>query len=162
MENKGNPDRVLQSIYAKSRDNARTPFQWDDGHEAGFTTGKPWIKVNPNYTEINAKQAVEDENSIYHYYRKLIRLRKQHPIIVHGNYQLILPDDEQVFTYMRTFEHEKLLIITNFSADHVSFELPSEVEFEADEILIGNYKIESDHFRKFTLRPYEARVYKGF
>lgn len=159
----GNEDReqVMESIYAKSRDNARTPFQWSDDPQAGFTTGEPWIKVNPNYKEINAEQAVGDPDSIYHYYRKLIQLRKQYPIIVYGDYQLLLPDHEQIFAYLRTYDKQKLLVITNFSKEHIPLELPADVKFSANELLISNYEVDSNNLNKFTLRPYEARVYLG-
>ncbi|WP_018393471.1 alpha-glucosidase [Bacillus sp. 37MA] len=160
----GNEDHhsVMESIYAKSRDNTRTPFQWNDQLAAGFTTGEPWIKVNPNYEEVNAEKAVNDENSIYHYYRKLIQLRKQHPIIVYGDYQLILPDHDQIFAYIRTYEKEKLLVITNFSGKPVAFQLPENEEFTPKELLIINYEKELEYnLRNLTLKPYEARVYLG-
>ncbi|SFD88638.1 oligo-1,6-glucosidase [Lentibacillus persicus] len=162
VENGEDPNKVMESIYAKGRDNARTPFQWDDSKNAGFTTGEPWMKVNPNYRTINAKQARDDANSIYHYYRKLIRLRKRHPVIVYGDYQLILPEDEQVYAYLRSYHDEKLLVITNFSGDHVPFELPADAAFTAEESLIGNYgDFPADSYTRVTLKPYEARVYKG-
>jgi oligo-1,6-glucosidase len=154
------PKKVMESIYAKGRDNARTPFQWDDSENAGFTTGKPWIKVNPNYKEINAKQAIEDPNSIYHYYRKLIQLRKKHPIIVYGAYDLILPDHEQIYAYTRTYHDEKLLVILNFSEQQPVFELPGNLSFSQKELLISNYQVDSDEkIDQFKLKPYEARVY---
>lgn len=157
-----NQDHVMESIYVKGRDNARTPFQWNDQASAGFTTGEPWIKVNPNYKEINAEKAVADEHSIYHYYRKLIQLRKQYPIIVYGDYQLILPDHEQIFAYLRTYENEKLLVITNFSEEQITFELPTNTAFQPHELLINNYEVkDTDHPKNFVLKPYEARVYKG-
>ncbi|RSK47846.1 glycoside hydrolase family 13 protein [Bacillus canaveralius] len=162
IEGNESHDKVMESIYVKGRDNARTPFQWDDSEHAGFTTGEPWLKINPNYHEINAKQAVKDHNSVYHYYRKLIKLRKQHPIIVYGDYQLILPEDKQIFAYTRSLENEKLLVITNFSGESVPFSLPEDVEFTAVELLISNYAIEGKPSLSFELRPYEARVYKGF
>ncbi|MFD1849351.1 glycoside hydrolase family 13 protein [Oceanobacillus bengalensis] len=156
------PKKVMESIYVKGRDNARTPVQWDASENAGFTTGEPWIKVNENYKEINAEQVVADEDSIYHYYRELIQLRKKHPIIVYGDYTLILPEHDKLYAYTRTYEGEKLLVVTNFSGENVGFELPHDVAFEAQEQLISNYP-ETGHgdYRSFTLRPYEARVFKG-
>ncbi|ENH95997.1 oligo-1,6-glucosidase [Gracilibacillus halophilus YIM-C55.5] len=157
-----NHAEIMQAIYAKGRDNARTPFQWDDSENAGFTDAEPWMKVNQNFKEINAKQAVEDENSVYHYYRKLIQLRKNHPIIVYGNYQLILPNDQKIFAYLRNYQSEKLLVVTNFSDDHVNFDLPEDIAFTANELLISNYEIQNEtDDQSFTLSPYEARVYKG-
>ncbi|WP_066190119.1 MULTISPECIES: glycoside hydrolase family 13 protein [Gracilibacillus] len=162
IEGDADPDQVMESIYVKGRDNARTPFQWDDSANAGFTDGTPWLKVNGNYPEINAKQAVDDEQSIYHYYRQLIQLRKTHPIIVYGEYQLILDDHEQIYAYLRHDEGEKLLVITNFSDQSVDFQLPSDVSFQAEELLISNYdQTAADSLPAFTLKPYEARVYKG-
>ncbi|MFC2947805.1 glycoside hydrolase family 13 protein [Virgibacillus sediminis] len=163
-ENGEDPASVMESIYAKGRDNARTPFQWNHTKHGGFTTGEPWIKVNPNYLNINAEQAVEDEQSIFHYYRELIRLRKKHPIIVYGDYQLILPDHEKIYAYMRNYEEQKLLVVCNFSDDEVEFKLPQEISFTAEESMIGNYgygEFPSDSYAAFTLKPYEVRVYKG-
>ncbi|WP_156289339.1 glycoside hydrolase family 13 protein [Oceanobacillus salinisoli] len=159
----GNQDlsKVMESIYVKGRDNARTPFQWDASVNAGFTTGKPWIKINPNYKEINAEQAVSDDESIYHYYRQLIELRKKHELIVHGDYKLILPKHDKIYAYTRTFEGQKLLVVTNFSEENVEFRLPEGIAFEGKEKLIGNYPDANDNYQVFTLRPYEARVYKG-
>jgi oligo-1,6-glucosidase len=160
MEQGEDTKKVMESIYAKGRDNARTPFQWDDSENAGFTTGTPWIKVNPNYKEINAKQAIEDPNSIYHYYRKLIQLRKQHPIIVYGTYDLILPEHEQIYAYTRIYHNEKLLVILNFSDQQPVFEWPKDLSFSYKELLISNYQVDGDEKIDFIkLKPYEARVY---
>ncbi len=154
------PAKVMESIYVKGRDNARTPFQWDDSENAGFTTGEPWLKVNQNYKEINAKLAVQDPHSIYHYYRKIIALRKKHPIIVYGDYELILPEHESIFAYTRTYEGEKVLVITNFSSDEVQITLPANVP--SVELLISNYDVEkTEEISTINLKPYEARVYKS-
>lgn len=155
------PTDVMKSIYVKGRDNARTPVQWDDTDHAGFTTGTPWIKVNPNYKEINAKQAVADENSVFHYYKKLIQLRKQHEIIVYGSYQLLYENDESIYAYTRTLHDEKLVVVTNFTNHSIPFELPGNIEFSSKEFLMGNYPVDiEEDVRQFTLKPYEARVYK--
>lgn len=141
-------------IY-KSRDNARTPMQWDDTENAGFTAGTPWISVNPNYTEINAKKQTADPDSVFHYYKKLISLRKQYPVIVYGAYELLLKDSEELFVYTRTLEHQKLLVVCSFSENACSFRVPE--EFHDAECLISNmpssYTKETDE-----LRPYEAFV----
>lgn len=97
-------------MRAKSRDNARIPSQWDDGANAGFTTGTQWIMVNPNYTEINAKAEMEDPNSVFHYYKKLLALRKENPVIIYGIYDLLLPESEELYVYTRTVGDEKLLV----------------------------------------------------
>ena len=93
---------IMESIYAKGRDNARTPMQWDDTAHAGFTTGTPWMQVNPNYREINAEAARKDPDSVFHYYRKLIRLRKENPIFAEGDFRLLLEEDENIFAYVRS------------------------------------------------------------
>jgi oligo-1,6-glucosidase len=159
VQNGEDPAKVMESIYVKGRDNARTPFQWDETEHGGFTTGTPWLKVNPNYTEINAKQAVEDKNSIYHYYRKLIQLRKDYPIIVHGSYDLLVPEDEKIYVYTRKFESQTLLVVLNFSGEHQSYNIPAELKGKRSEILISNYSGNEDLDVKASLKPYEAIAY---
>ncbi|MEC5422954.1 alpha-glucosidase [Virgibacillus sp. C22-A2] len=156
-----NPAELMQAIYVKSRDNARTPMQWDSTKHAGFTEGTPWLAVNPNYPPINAEQAVADPDSIYHYYRQLIALRKKHDIIVHGSYQLLLPDSEEIFAYTRKYESECLLIASNFTANDIDFTVPEEINmYNEKHLLIGNYKTSTLYFRHLiTLKPYETRVY---
>lgn len=146
---------MMKYLRKKSRDNARTPFQWDDTQQAGFTTGKPWIMVNPNYKETNAARQLEDPDSVFHYYQNLIRLRKEHEIVVYGTYELLLPESKEIYMYTRTWKDEKLLVICNFSGDTVHVELPE--EFVGAEILISNYKDVSVHI-EMTVRPYEAFV----
>lgn len=151
---------IMEAIYIKGRDNARTPMQWDSSENAGFTAGTPWLKLNPNYREINAAQAVADQDSIYHYYRKLIKLRKEHDIIVFGKYDLILENHENIYAYTRTLGTERLVVMSNFSGDETQFDLPDNIEFNTAEMLIGNYKVhEREPITSLTLKPYEARVY---
>ncbi|MEH7443772.1 alpha-glucosidase [Bacillus sp. JJ1122] len=159
-QNGEDPAKVMESIYVKGRDNARTPFQWDETDHGGFTTGTPWLKVNPNYKEINAKLAVGDEHSIYHYYRKLIQLRKEHPIIVHGSYEILLPEDENVYAYTRTYESKTLLVALNFSKENQIFEVPAELQGKKNEILITNYSRQDSLQTTIALKPYEAIVYQ--
>lgn len=143
--NKGyDPDKILKAIHYRGRDNARTPMQWDATEHAGFTTGTPWINVNPNYRDINVEQALKDENSVFHYYKKLIRLRKEHPIIVYGSYELLLEDDEQIYAYVRKFNDEQLLVITNFSSEQPTFTLPSHITFTEKHLLISNYAVDEN------------------
>ena len=144
---------VMNSIYAKGRDNARTPMQWEDSHQAGFTEGTPWIRVNSNYKEINAKQQLSDPNSIFHYYQKLIRLRKENPVFVDGKFDLLLPEDEKIFTYTRTDEHTKMLVCANFTDEEVSCPLLD--EWKDGEVWIRNYE---DDREGNVLRPYEAVI----
>jgi oligo-1,6-glucosidase len=156
-------EEMMRGIHERSRDNARTPIQWDDSENGGFTTGTPWIKVNPNYKQINAKQALEDEHSIFYYYQTLIRLRKEEPVMVHGAYDVLLEDHEQLWAYTRTLENEQLLVVCNFSDTRQDFELPEAVAYERHELLIANREIEEgSSAQSFTLEPYEARVYKLF
>jgi oligo-1,6-glucosidase len=160
-EGKEAPEKIMTSIYAKGRDNARTPIQWDDSEHAGFTTGEPWIKVNPNYKEINAKQAVEDPNSVYNYYKRLIQLRKENPIIVYGIYDLILPEHDQIYAFIRTYEDQMLLVVLNFSGEQAAFRLPENISYNEKHLTISNYQVDSNEdIESFTLKPYEARVYK--
>jgi oligo-1,6-glucosidase len=154
------PADMLKILHAKSRDNARTPVQWDDSDQAGFTANTPWIKVNPNYKEINVAQALADKDSIFYYYQKLIQLRKENPVIVYGNYDLILDSHEQIYAFTRTLDDDRLLIILNFSENTPEFNLPEDISHSTSDLLISNYNVDaSDDIRKITLRPYEARVY---
>ncbi|MDP7976943.1 glycoside hydrolase family 13 protein [Bacillus sp. WLY-B-L8] len=153
-------EKVMQSIYAKGRDNARTPMQWENSEHAGFTTGKPWLQVNPNYKDINAWQALRDPQSIFYYYKKLIELRKKHEIIVYGTYDLILEEHPSIFAYVRTWKDEKLLVIANFTEESCVFELPEEITHSSSELLIHNYDVQSELIENIALQPYETRVYK--
>ncbi|RNA68788.1 glycoside hydrolase family 13 protein [Alteribacter keqinensis] len=153
---------IMKSIYVKGRDNARTPVQWNDGLNAGFTTGTPWLKVNPNYTEINAEQAVNDPDSTFHYYKKLINLRHTNEIIVYGGYDLLAEKDDSVFAYERTLDGEKLLVVCNFYGEETSFEVPSHYAGKEGTLLISNYDNEAvrELPESIGLRPFEAAVYK--
>ncbi|MFF2853037.1 alpha-glucosidase [Peribacillus sp. NPDC058002] len=152
-------ERMMSAIHARSRDNARTPIQWNDSRNAGFTKGTPWIKVNPNFPEINAEKAYNDPNSIFHFYKKLIQLRKKHEIVVYGRFELLWPDDERIFAYTRSFEEEKLLVLCNFKEEEASYTLPEELHAYSATRLIGNYDQEEEGISSKPLRPYECRVY---
>ncbi|OQO69555.1 glucohydrolase [Enterococcus villorum] len=149
-------ENILRSINAKGRDNARTPMQWDRSPNAGFTKGIPWLHVNPNYKEINVQSALADKHSIFYTYKKLIELRKQHEIIVWGEYQLITETPDDVFAYYRLYEEEKWLIVCNISEKTNQISLPSG-DFS---IVIANYPQEETPKGEITLRPYEAFVLK--
>ncbi|WEG13560.1 alpha-glucosidase [Pullulanibacillus sp. KACC 23026] len=154
-------EEIRKGIHERGRDNARTPVQWSAEPHGGFTTGEPWISVNPNYKTINAEQAMLDPDSIFHYYKKLIQLRKEHPVIVYGNYQLILENDEHIYAYIREFNGEKLVAICNFSEENRTFELPEAIQFNSEKLLISNYEVNVDeNVQSFELKPYEARVYQ--
>ncbi|QRZ62135.1 alpha-glucosidase [Rothia sp. ZJ932] len=151
-------DDMMRYISASGRDNARTPMQWDTTENAGFTTGSPWLKLNPRYTEINAKEALADENSVFYHYKKLIELRHAHPIVVNGTYKLLDADDNQVYAYLRYGQGESegqvLLVISNFT----DAELERDYGYDLTEtqLLISNYE---DAPAGNTLRPYESVVF---
>ena len=144
---------MFPKIAHKSRDNARTPMQWDASANAGFTTGTPWIAVNPNYKKINVADQLKREDSVFHYYQKLIRLRKENEIIVYGNYELLLPEDENIFAYVRTLDNQKLLVVCNFSKSEQKFDFSG---YENAKVLISNYN--RDAGEDGILKPYEATV----
>lgn len=144
-------DAVMAAIYARGRDNARTPMQWSREKHAGFTTGNPWLPVNENYTQINATAALKDPDSIFYYYQKLIQLRKEYSVFTDGDFRLLCPDDQEIFAYIRENEEEQLLVVCNFSAKQQDFCLPE--EFAQADFLISNYP-ESAR----GLRPYEAFI----
>nr|WP_296008790.1 alpha-glucosidase [uncultured Blautia sp.] len=148
-------EEMMRYLRYKSRDNARTPFQWDDSENAGFTTGTPWIMVNPNYKEINAKAELADPNSVFYYYQKLIQLRKEKEIIVYGTYDLLLPESKELYAYTRTLGEEKLLVVCNFSENEVEMEIPA--EFQKGTYLISNYETRPVE-NTMMLRPYESFV----
>lgn len=142
-------------IVFKSRDNARTPMQWDDSAQAGFTSGTPWIAVNPNYREINAKAETADPDSVFHYYRKLIALRKKNPIMVYGKYEAMMEDNEELFVYTRTLGQEKLLVVCSFCDHETALTIPE--EFVGTSCLISNTG-NAYTGNEVTLQPYEAFV----
>lgn len=144
---------MFPKIAHKSRDNARTPMQWDASENAGFTTGTPWIAVNPNYKKINVEDQLKREDSVFNYYKKLIRLRKENEIIVYGNYELLLPEDENIFAYVRSLDGKKLLTVCNFSKSEQKFDFQG---YENAEVLISNYN--RDAGEDGILKPYEAIV----
>ena len=154
---KVSPEDMMRYIRLRGRDNARTPMQWDDSANAGFTTGTPWIMVNPNYTEINAKTEMEDPDSVFRYYQKIIGLRKKEKVMVYGTYQLLDPDNEKLYVYTRTLDNEKLLVICNFTEEEETYSVPE--EFSKGEVLISSYHREKAE-KEIMLKPYEALVLK--
>lgn len=146
-----------KAVAKKGRDHARTPMQWDDGKHAGFTDGEPWLAVNPRYQEINVKESLSDEDSIFYYYQKLIGLRKQHKVIVHGDYQLLHEDDPQIFAYIREYRGEKLLVAVNLSEEKAQFHAPPELFEDKWDVLLSNYARERlDISGSMDMEPYEA------
>ena len=146
-------DDFKKAVWNKSRDNARTPMQWDDSDNAGFTTGKPWFGVSDRYKEINVKQALADKDSIFYYYKKLIELRHKESLLTEGNYQLLLPEDEKIFAYLRNTENETWLIVANMSEDTALTDELKPFVNDKQDIMIGNYdRANLDE----ALRPYES------
>jgi oligo-1,6-glucosidase len=154
-------EEIFKGIHERGRDNARTPVQWDRSANAGFTTGTPWINVNPNYETINAEAVLKDEDSIFYYYKKLIELRKQNEVVVYGTYDVVMENDEQIFAYTRTLGDVQLLVICNFSDQNPVFKLPESVRYATKDLMISNLEVdENEAIEELTLQPYEARVYR--
>ncbi|WP_409272274.1 alpha,alpha-phosphotrehalase [Neobacillus sp. SCS-31] len=154
---------ILEILKSKSRDNSRTPVQWDASANAGFTSGTPWIGVAGNYRDINVEKALADKDSVFYHYKMLIGLRKEYDIITHGDYKLILAEDQRIFAYTRSWNGETLLVVNNFYGKNAQFELPDDVRIEGvggkASVLISNYKDHPKDYRSFTLRPYESVVF---
>ncbi|WHY64645.1 alpha,alpha-phosphotrehalase [Neobacillus sp. SuZ13] len=152
---------IIEILKQKSRDNSRTPVQWNATAHAGFTNGTPWIQTARNYQEINAEKALKDSNSIFFHYQKLIQLRKEYDVITDGEYQPISNEDDSVFAYLRTSDTEQLLVINNFYAKEHIFVLPSHLHLEVDEseMLLSNYEDSISLSQEILLRPYESIVY---
>lgn len=148
-------EEIMKSLHAKSRDNARTPMQWDDSENAGFTSGKPWIKVNPNYKEINAKKQRKDENSVFSHYKKLIAYRKEYDVFTEGDFTLHYEEHPEIFVYERNYKHERLVVIANFFGNSVVFDKGELLKDAEATCLLHNYMDEEEGI----LRPYEAYMY---
>lgn len=152
---------VMDVIWKSGRDNSRTPMQWNDTENAGFTDGTPWMKVNPNYRDINVEQSQADADSIYYYYKKLIRLRKEHDVLIYGTYALVLPEHAYIYAYTRTLGDEKVLVLANLFAEETDVSLPDELRVDGAELLLANDAVEEDGLtQKMHFKPFEARVYK--
>ena len=154
---KREPEELIKCFQHRGRDNARTPMQWDDSENAGFTSGTPWIGVNPNYKVVNAKAQRQDPASVFSYYKKLIRLRKEHDIIVYGDFTLLMEDSPAVFAYMRTLGEQKLLVLCNFTKEEQTIDIPAQERCSTGEVMISNYDREQAEDIE-TLKPYEAVV----
>jgi oligo-1,6-glucosidase len=145
-----------------SRDHARTPMQWSDDEHAGFTTGEPWFDVNGNYTEINVDSARADEGSVWHHYRELVDLRHDEDVLVYGEYELLLPDDERIYAYTRTLGDVRTLIVLNWSDERAPFELDATTGLDpADStVVLANYDGAATRPIERSYRPYEAVVFR--
>lgn len=146
-------------LKIKARDNGRTPMQWDGTENAGFTTGKPWIVVNPNYTEINAEKEAQDPDSVLNFYKELIRFRKGNEVIINGDFKQYYPKHKDLFCYERSYNGKRLFVITNFKNKKVDFKLPESVNYTTCKVGLHNYK-EDVKLGNMTLKPYEAVVFE--
>ena len=152
-------EQMMDAIWKSGRDNARTPMQWDGSEHAGFTTGQPWLQVNPNYESINVSNALDNKDSIFYHYKKLIDLRKNSEYsdtIIYGEYKLLLPDDEQIFAYIREDENYKLLLVANFSEEEVT----RAIEGEVNQVILSNYDATDYNLSSLKLRPYETVIFE--
>lgn len=152
-------EELMEIIWATTRDNSRTPMQWNSSMNAGFSTGKPWLGMNPNYPEINVESQKKDPNSILNFYKKMISVKKKNPIFIYGTYDLLMEEDEQVYAYTRTLDNEKAVIICNLTDKKASYEYKN-IDLDYNDLVISNYEVEPhNNTTGFILKPYETRVY---
>ncbi|UQU66707.1 alpha-glucosidase [Couchioplanes caeruleus] len=157
VEHEGrSPEDVLTVLRARGRDNARTPMQWDASPHAGFTTGTPWLAVNPNHTEINADAAAKDPDSVYHFYRRLIELRHDDPVVVYGDFTMLLPDDERLYAFTRRHGDAELLVIGNFSGEPARAEIDDAGAWSSAELVLTNAPAPAG----LELEPWQVVVYR--
>ncbi len=149
-------EKMMEGIYANGRDNARTPMQWNNEVNAGFSAAQPWLKVNPNYTEINVQAALNEPDSVFFHYQKLIKLRKEQPIMTYGQYIPLLDDHPDIFAYLRVQNEQRIIVLNNFSAKKITVSLPAEVQYIKGQCLISNYQPHHALADEITLQPYES------
>lgn len=158
LKSKGGDEKAfIEAQKIMGRDNSRTPMQWNASENAGFTTGKPWLKVNPNYKYINVESQEENPDSVLHYFRRMVKLRKEKLVLTYGRYTLIASKHKKIYAYTRVLDEDKLLVLLNFTKDEVKFELPKGINLK-ENIFINNYndfKIENDSIK---LQPYQAVI----
>lgn len=154
-------EEMKEGIYVHGRDNARTPMQWSSEKNAGFTDGTPWIKVNPNYKEINVENNLKDKDSVFYYYKKLIEMRKKYDVIVYGDYKEYLENNKEGYFYTRELGQEKMLVLLNFKRENITVKIPKEALPKDCALLINNYKTNARLESEMTLRPYQSLVYLG-
>ncbi|EMN7730111.1 alpha,alpha-phosphotrehalase [Bacillus cereus] len=155
-------EEIIGILKQKSRDNSRTPMQWNEEMNSGFTTSTPWISAAENFKEINVEKALEDKESVFYHYKKLIELRKTYDVITEGEYAILDKNDSKIWAYTRTTESEVLLVINNFYGEEITYSVPAHVQLDGmkQEILLSNYKDASNDITKLNLRPYESIVYR--
>ncbi|WP_242292207.1 alpha,alpha-phosphotrehalase [Bacillus cereus group sp. BfR-BA-01441] len=155
-------EEIIGILKQKSRDNSRTPMQWNEEMNSGFTTSTPWISAAENFKEINVEKALEDKESVFYHYKKLIELRKIYDVITEGEYAILDKNDPKIWAYTRTTESEVLLVINNFYGEEITYSVPAHVQLDGmkQEVLLSNYKDASKDIAKLNLRPYESIVYR--
>ncbi|HFK1465013.1 MULTISPECIES: alpha,alpha-phosphotrehalase [Bacillus] len=155
-------EEIIGILKQKSRDNSRTPMQWNEEMNSGFTTSIPWISAAENFKEINVEKALEDKESVFYHYKKLIELRKTYDVITEGEYAILDKNDPKIWAYTRTTESEVLLVINNFYGEEITYSVPAHVQLDGmkQEVLLSNYKDASKDIAKLNLRPYESIVYR--
>ena len=153
-------EEIIKILKLSSRDNARSPMQWNDKRNAGFTEGIPWFYINKNYKKVNVENQLKDSKSVLNFYKKLIGIRKKNKVFIYGNYEMILKEHSSIFAYVRNFKDKKAIVICNFSSSNVLYRYDT-IELKYSNFLLGNYPIEKDEgITECTLRPYETRIYK--
>lgn len=152
-------EKAEQRIRETTRGNARTPVQWNDSENAGFTTGTPWMPVNPNYHEINVEKDMADPNSMFHHYKAAIRFRKEHPVAIYGDYKEHYAKSKELYVYERNYEGQRLLIVCSFSDKAVRFDAPKDFDLNGGQAVLCNYPENPVEDNGFVTRPYETRVY---
>lgn len=153
-------EESLEIVKATTRDNARTPMQWSNTKNGGFTNGDPWLKVNKNYKKINVEDQLQDNDSILNFYKDMIRIRKENIGLIYGKYTFVVEQKDEVYAYTRILDNQKYIIITNISKEYVIFKY-NEEKLKYGGLLISNYKVEEhEDITEFILRPYEARLYR--
>lgn len=150
---------AFKTIQSRSRENARSPMQWSAEAHAGFSKVQPWFYVNPNYHQINVEQEEKDPDSILNFYRKLLRFRKDNPVVLYGRYREMMEDSSQLYVYERYYLGQKLLVICSFTNELVRFELPESYPLDKGRLVLANYEHNFVIANGFTTRPYELRVY---
>jgi oligo-1,6-glucosidase len=136
-------------------------MQWDDTEHAGFTTGTPWMAVNPNHNEINARAEIADDDSVFHHYRRLIELRRTEPAVARGDFHMLLADHDQVYAFTRRYGTTELLVLANFSGEPATIEVPDADRWQCSELILANYTVDTaEDIQHLAFRPWEARVYR--
>lgn len=155
-------EKFMNAVYKIGRDNARTPIQWDSTENAGFTTGKPWLKINPRYDEINVEKALKDENSIFYYYKKLIALRHEDDLITEASFDLIDRENKNIFSYERKIGEKSLIVVANFYEKEIDFTLPNKFDISKYSLILSNYEGFIHNENIISLRPFEAIILKNY